>query len=769
MTRANEQGLFRRGLRLLAGRHKAVPWGVFLALLLLVGLGRGLSARRADAAAQPLHQGLALNGVRVEISPALRQVDTVGEITTVDIRITGAVNLYGAEVYIAFDPTILRVLDTDLAKAGVQIAPGTFPYPDFVAINQADNTTGVIHYAMTQQQPRLPANGDGLLATITFLTLAEGTSPVNITEALFADVNGLDIYPATANGQVQVGRLATLIGQVTFQGRGTPPAPSWSCPLSVTLSAPGAGAPTYALLSTSDQRGIFTATNILAGTYDIRVRSMNSLRNLRANQPILVGNNQVNLGLLIAGDANSDNRVSLQDLSILANTYGKILGDAGYDERADFNNDTRVNLADLSLLATNYGLQGDRVLSALAAAGPGARSLNLANPLVYISPASLSVNKGQEFEVNVYCNTGGQNIDAVEVRITFDTSRLEGMGLDPGSAFSPVPGQCWVSGGTAQYVAWTDSAKSGVFHLFRLRMRAKQVSGTTPLTISYAETDLAGNPLETGKQSGSVTVLEPTATPTATQTPTTKYVAGRVVNRAGGAGLAGAVVRLYRGTGPGKTLVREATTGESGSFWFEVSPIMGWYTLTETDPPGYTSYTATIPSGVTGNVVDANTIEFDMPSGPGAGDFIFTDEVSTITLTPTPTLSPTPTETPTPTSTLTPAPKGSISGLAFNDRNRNLLPEAGEWGVAGVTIELRDANQVPVASQLTGPDGTYAFNDLEPGTYRLRISRMPRGYIQVEPLTWAIPLGPGDAVTVNFPLQQVAGDPLIYIPLVFRP
>ena len=74
---------------------------------------------------------------------------------------------------------------------------------------------------------------------------------------------------------------------------------------------------------------------------------------------LALGSNPVNVGTLREGDANNDNFVTLTDFSILATTFGKCQGTAGYDARADFNQSGCVTLQDFSLLATNFGKAGD--------------------------------------------------------------------------------------------------------------------------------------------------------------------------------------------------------------------------------------------------------------------------------------------------------------------------------------------------------------------------------------------------------------------------
>jgi hypothetical protein len=281
--------------------------------------------------------------------------------TTVEIRILGVTNLYGAEVHLTFDPTIVHVVDADPSTpVTVQVALGDFPYPDSVAQNLANNTTGTIDVAVAQTLPRPPCNGDGTLCTITFEALQWGTSPVHFVSALLADTNGLVIPSTTSDGEIAVLQAGTVVGQVTFQGRA---APNWSCPLSVALFAPGGTTPLYTFASLCDQSGTFTVTNIVSDTYHIKVRDQHSLWNVRHSFPVHTGINTVNLGLIVDGDSDLNGVINQSDFGILAAAYGTSWPNPGYDARADHNNSWQIDIYDFSILATNYGRSGEVVVT----------------------------------------------------------------------------------------------------------------------------------------------------------------------------------------------------------------------------------------------------------------------------------------------------------------------------------------------------------------------------------------------------------------------
>jgi len=73
---------------------------------------------------------------------------------------------------------------------------------------------------------------------------------------------------------------------------------------------------------------------------------------------------------------------------------------------------------------------------------------------------------------------------------------------------------------------------------------------------------------------------------------------------------------------------------------------------------------------------------------------------------------------------------GSLAGRVFIDANNNGLDD-GEDGIEGVSVTLSgtdvDGNPVSLTT-LTGPDGSYLFGDIEPGTYELA-STTPAGYL----------------------------------------
>jgi protocatechuate 3,4-dioxygenase beta subunit len=75
-----------------------------------------------------------------------------------------------------------------------------------------------------------------------------------------------------------------------------------------------------------------------------------------------------------------------------------------------------------------------------------------------------------------------------------------------------------------------------------------------------------------------------------------------------------------------------------------------------------------------------------------------------------------------------PVGTGTLSGRVALDVNQNgVLTDAGDVGLAGVTVSLYRANGAFVASRLTDGNGNYTFTGVAPGSYTLRQGATP-GY-----------------------------------------
>ena len=98
-------------------------------------------------------------------------------------------------------------------------------------------------------------------------------------------------------------------------------------------------------------------------------------------------------------------------------------------------------------------------------------------------------------------------------------------------------------------------------------------------------------------------------------------------------------------------------------------------------------------------------------------------------------------------------PESTISGVVFDDANENGALDAGEAGVAGVTVTLDDANPL-----ITPADGSYTFSDISQGEHTVKAT-VPAGYVATNS-TVNISVSPGNEYVVNLGIKADTNSPI---------
>ena len=142
----------------------------------------------------------------LQIVPTTNQLH-VAEASVVEIRLHNAVDLYGLHLSLEFDPAFLQVQDADPSQEGIQVAAGGLPAPDFTVVNDVDNARGLIEYAVTQLNPRQPAQGDGVVAWVYFEGVDAGISSLTFSYAKLANPQGQEVPVQLVNATLEVDQL----------------------------------------------------------------------------------------------------------------------------------------------------------------------------------------------------------------------------------------------------------------------------------------------------------------------------------------------------------------------------------------------------------------------------------------------------------------------------------------------------------------------------------------------------------------------------------
>lgn len=127
-----------------------------------------------------------------------------------------------------------------------------------------------------------------------------------------------------------------------------------------------------------DGNGDFILRQVPSGSYDVLVKSPTHLQVRAQGGKVVVGSGLVDTTLtfewvgrdtssvLLAGDANDDNKINLGDFALLVDFFNQNIGQMPKARQSDFNSDGLVNIADFFLMAENFGLIGMEVDSPLS-------------------------------------------------------------------------------------------------------------------------------------------------------------------------------------------------------------------------------------------------------------------------------------------------------------------------------------------------------------------------------------------------------------------
>lgn len=310
------------------------------AVAVILGLQGALwtAGAAAPALEQACPSGCTKPGGTVLIESAA-DVEVNNEVM-IAIQLLSIPDLYGVEIQLSFDPTILQVQDDKPGTVGTQIRPGEFPNPEqgFVVQNAADNEAGTIAYAFSLLSPSPTAIGSGALARIRFKVIAAGSSAVAIERVVIVGADQCCLELTEQDGSVAaVMTGGAVTGIVRAQGR--------TDMSGIVVSIAGQQA-------TTGPNGAYTITGVTPGTHSISAVLASYVRSDKGG--IVVNNGettQVPETTLLAGDVDNNCLINVFDLVTLGAAF---CTSPPADARADFNQDNVINIFDLVLLAGNY-------------------------------------------------------------------------------------------------------------------------------------------------------------------------------------------------------------------------------------------------------------------------------------------------------------------------------------------------------------------------------------------------------------------------------
>ena len=135
----------------------------------------------------------------VRIAPQTYTGDA-GDVVAVEVWVDDVVDLYGADIQIAFTPGALEVLDANPSLPGVQVTVRSdFLQPDLLLHREADNLAGVIWYAAAQMYPTEPVSGSGVLFEFEMRINQDGIYPITFSSTQLAGPGGVEIVHTSSS------------------------------------------------------------------------------------------------------------------------------------------------------------------------------------------------------------------------------------------------------------------------------------------------------------------------------------------------------------------------------------------------------------------------------------------------------------------------------------------------------------------------------------------------------------------------------------------
>ncbi|NRB49880.1 MAG: putative Ig domain-containing protein [Saprospiraceae bacterium] len=185
--------------------------------------------------------------------------------------------------------------------------------------------------------------------------LSDGPYAVDQQVSRTSNVLILKLDPACA------GTGADLTLTVSNEGRTSSDNTGFAGDYTVNLfSMTDAQTPVASYTTTADAAGSMTITDITPGTYQVAVKRAGFLQRVQVIT-LTEGANSATIAELLAGDANGDNSVGLEDFSLLSGVFNTTnVNPESPTNYVDFNGDGSTGLEDFSLLSGNFNVEGEQ-------------------------------------------------------------------------------------------------------------------------------------------------------------------------------------------------------------------------------------------------------------------------------------------------------------------------------------------------------------------------------------------------------------------------
>lgn len=157
-----------------------------------------------------------------------QQTVAVEDNVTLFVELLDVADFYGYELTLKFNGARIQFEDADAGRAGINLQIGDFLSPDFVVLNEVNNSAGQARLALTQLSPSEAVSGTGELARATLTGVASGLVSFSFADVVLSDPAGVSIPVTTQGCSVEV---------TPGEGTATPPPPDGDAMITVEPNA----------------------------------------------------------------------------------------------------------------------------------------------------------------------------------------------------------------------------------------------------------------------------------------------------------------------------------------------------------------------------------------------------------------------------------------------------------------------------------------------------------------------------------------------------
>ena len=157
-----------------------------------------------------------------------------GKAFTVTISLTNVQNLYGLEVILTWNATVLQATNINIRLGVESFSDGVLHAPIFIAENNVTQSTGEYRLVATSQGGAPPFAGSGNIVKITFNPINIGNSALSLQTQLYdfppAGEVSLPIQHTTQDSSITVTESTNTPSPSPSPSGSTPPTPTPTAP-----------------------------------------------------------------------------------------------------------------------------------------------------------------------------------------------------------------------------------------------------------------------------------------------------------------------------------------------------------------------------------------------------------------------------------------------------------------------------------------------------------------------------------------------------------